>query len=284
MDIFLSKQLKYFMVVMQSKSISKAADKLCITRSPLSKKINELEVLIGGRLFTRKGNELIPTFLAKEYYEKCKLSYEYLQSIDYEISQKNKASGIELLIDFSFSPFLANHIQTVFEMERHPIKIVRTMLSAEDIHGLDYDNKTIAVSLREIPYTRQTASASWASEGFSILYPANYEPEQMKLLPVYTWKDDFTSTTINCIVRLLEEDTHNITFIKHNLELNNLMHIIKSGKGRAILPYKFSQLFKINGIKVQKINTRQTYTYIYHNNLVSSSIINLLKSTINNII
>lgn len=48
MDILLSKKMKYFMVTMERRNFSLADDELCITRSPLSKVITEIENRLGG--------------------------------------------------------------------------------------------------------------------------------------------------------------------------------------------------------------------------------------------
>lgn len=70
MGIFISKKLKYFIMAMEKRSFASASEALCITRSPLSKAITEIEEHLDGKLFIRKHNDLIPTPLAIEYYKK----------------------------------------------------------------------------------------------------------------------------------------------------------------------------------------------------------------------
>lgn len=54
MAIFISKQLKYFMTAMEHKSISKAAETLFLTRTPLSKILSDLEQFLDCKLFDRQ--------------------------------------------------------------------------------------------------------------------------------------------------------------------------------------------------------------------------------------
>ena len=64
MAIFISKQLKYFMTAMEHKSISKAAETLFLTRTPLSKILSDLEQFLDCKLFDRQYNTLVPTQFA----------------------------------------------------------------------------------------------------------------------------------------------------------------------------------------------------------------------------
>ncbi|EBF9036684.1 LysR family transcriptional regulator, partial [Salmonella enterica] len=56
MGIFISKKLKYFIMAMEKRSFASASEALCITRSPLSKAITEIEEHLDGKLFIRKHN------------------------------------------------------------------------------------------------------------------------------------------------------------------------------------------------------------------------------------
>lgn len=285
MDIFVSKKLKYFMVVMQKKNLSKAAEALCITRSPLSKKINELESLLGAPLFKRCGTGLAPTLLARDYYEKCKETYEKLCTIDDEILESKKRKDIHLLFDISFPTFLTNHIQNILELEKDVVQLERRIILPEDIQTIKNNKKIIAISLREIPFAHDTAPTKWCSEGFSLLFPDSNDPDDVPLsLPVYVWRDSFTSYIKETITKILKCGSTEVKFIEHNFPLCSLMHLIKSEKGCAVLPFKFAQTFKIEGVKTKKIPYNVPYVNIYHHPTVATTVIDKLKATINLVI
>jgi len=56
MALLMSKKLKYFIVCFETRCINHAADQLCVTRSPLTRVMYELEEKAGGKLFVRKYN------------------------------------------------------------------------------------------------------------------------------------------------------------------------------------------------------------------------------------
>ena len=88
MSIFISKQLKYFMVAMEKKCISKAADELYLTRTPLCKKLADLENALGETLFIRKYNELVPTEYAVSLYKELTPIYEAQSRLENKLNNK----------------------------------------------------------------------------------------------------------------------------------------------------------------------------------------------------
>ena len=69
------REIKYLLCIYRHKGITKAAEELYITQPALSKFLKNLEARIGGPLFSRMGNELLPTYLG----ERC---ISYAQKIE----------------------------------------------------------------------------------------------------------------------------------------------------------------------------------------------------------
>ncbi|MGP0919220.1 LysR family transcriptional regulator, partial [Serratia sp. CY81166] len=65
---FMSKRVNYFIAVAQEGSITKAADRLCITPSPLSKRIKEMEENLNITLFERTNQGLSLTKEGQHLY------------------------------------------------------------------------------------------------------------------------------------------------------------------------------------------------------------------------
>ena len=63
------KEVRYILAIQQYGSITKAAQSLYITQSALSKFLKRVERQIGATLFSRIGNNLIPTYVGKRYLE-----------------------------------------------------------------------------------------------------------------------------------------------------------------------------------------------------------------------
>ena len=59
-------------------SITKAADSLFITQSALSKAVKNIERQLGSPLFSRIGNDLIPTHIGNRYMDYAEKSARYV--------------------------------------------------------------------------------------------------------------------------------------------------------------------------------------------------------------
>lgn len=63
------KEINYLLSILQHGSISKAAEELYITQPALSKFLRNVEKQMGAPLFSRQGNELVPTYVGSRYLE-----------------------------------------------------------------------------------------------------------------------------------------------------------------------------------------------------------------------
>ena len=73
------KRLRYFCVIVEQGSISKAAQVLCMSQPPLSKRLQELEEEVGTELLVRTGRRLEPTEAGQFLYQKA---CEILRSVE----------------------------------------------------------------------------------------------------------------------------------------------------------------------------------------------------------
>lgn len=113
------------MVTMERRNFSLAADELCITRSPLSKVITEIESWLGGKLFIRRHNDLEPTSLAWDFYHKCKPLYYKTLSLESEWSSKKKQSLLTFHFDISIPELLFRQLVMIAQVEKIDAKFIR---------------------------------------------------------------------------------------------------------------------------------------------------------------
>ena len=78
------RQFKYFLAIVENKSLSRAAEHLHVAQSALSKQLAELESELGVQLLTRSRNGVTTT-------EAGKIFYEYAQGITKQISDARAA-------------------------------------------------------------------------------------------------------------------------------------------------------------------------------------------------
>ncbi|HHH1370396.1 TPA: LysR family transcriptional regulator [Yersinia enterocolitica] len=111
--MLIAKYLKYFIVTAQKKSITAAADALCITPSPLSRSIKELESKLGCKLFKRTPRGFTLSQEGALLYEKVMPHYKALTDLEKEFILLNKRKSMpgEKLVAFSIGTDIYNYFK-----------------------------------------------------------------------------------------------------------------------------------------------------------------------------
>ncbi|MFL1407229.1 LysR family transcriptional regulator [Marinobacter sp. M1N3S26] len=79
--------LRYFVVVAQEESIGRAAEKLCISASPLSRQIQQLEERLGISLFTRESGRIRLTHDGERFAHSAKSLLHHAQEVEQQAHQ-----------------------------------------------------------------------------------------------------------------------------------------------------------------------------------------------------
>lgn len=283
MGVLLAKKMKYFMVTMEVRNFAKAAEALCITRSPLSKAIFELEDYLGGKLFNRTYNSLEPTELAVEYYQKCKPIYEMILTLESECRSSNTESLLTLLFDISVPELLYQQIVMAMKSENISFNCERYVVSLSDIDEISRKN-SIVISLREISSNAACHVDKWQGDELVVCMPDNYQDSHAKT-GIFIWKDLSTDYIQRSFSQLAKELITNITFIEHNLNLTGLLYNVRTGKGCTFLTRKMATMFKVDGVTCLPIKDRRPTIYLYHSHQKSiSKYVLQLKNIINSFI
>lgn len=92
--------MRNFIILAQTNSMAKAAEKLHMTASPFGKSIAALEELVGYALFTRNEKSISLNKAGQELYQELFPIYQRLSAIDNTIvslSQRQKISLLALI-------------------------------------------------------------------------------------------------------------------------------------------------------------------------------------------
>jgi len=283
MGVLLAKKMKYFMVTMEVRNFAKAAEALCITRSPLSKAIFELEDYLGGKLFNRTYNSLEPTELAIEYYQKCKPIYEMLVALENECRSGNTESPLMLLFDISVPELLYQQIVMAMKSENILFNCERYVVNLSDLEGISRKN-SIIISLREIASNADCDIDKWQGDEIVICMPNDHNVRKTKT-DIFIWKDLTTDYIQRSFSQLTKPFIPDINFIEHNLNLTGLLYNVRAGKGCSLLTRKMATMFKVDGITYLPIKDRRPTIHLYHGNQKSvNKFIPQLKNVINTFI
>lgn len=283
MGVLLAKKMKYFMVTMEVRNFAKAAEALCITRSPLSKAIFELEDYLGGKLFNRTYNSLEPTELAIEYYQKCKPIYEMLVALENECRSGNTESPLMLLFDISVPELLYQQIVMAMKSENILFNCECYVVNLSDLEGISRKN-SIIISLREIASNADCDIDKWQGDEIVICMPNDHNIRKTKT-DIFIWKDLTTDYIQRSFSQLTKPFIPDINFIEHNLNLTGLLYNVRAGKGCSLLTRKMATMFKVDGITYLPIKDRRPTIHLYHGNQKSvNKFIPQLKNVINTFI
>jgi DNA-binding transcriptional LysR family regulator len=114
-------EMAIFAVVVGSGSFTKAADKLKLPKSTVSRKVSQLEKRVGVRLINRTTRNLKPTETGKLYYEHCLKMLEQAEEADRVVNnmQAEPSGTLRISTPLSFgTPFFIGTIKRF--MEQYP--------------------------------------------------------------------------------------------------------------------------------------------------------------------
>ncbi|MCR1573910.1 MAG: LysR family transcriptional regulator [Klebsiella aerogenes] len=263
MGILLSKKMKYFMVTMERRNFSLAADELCITRSPLSKVITEIESWLGGKLFIRRHNDLEPTSLAWDFYHKCKPLYYKTLSLESEWSSKKTQSLLTFHFDISIPELLFRQLVMIAQVEKIDAKFIRESIDVNDEQQLKYQSNYIMIATRPLRCNYHTEYSSW--EGCPLVVLKSKYVPQSNQQNIFIWKDKHVDYMKEHYSHILSQSKILPSFIEHDFDIPTLLYAVRSGKGSLLMSQKMAQLYKIDGIEYQTLSGYHPRIYFYTN-------------------
>lgn len=266
MAIFISKQLKYFMVAMEHKSITKAAETLFITRTPLSKILADLEKFIGDKLFIRQYNTLEPTQLALELYYDLLPIYEAHQKIERKIKRNDRVKNVKLIFDVSFPEVLYRLVVSIFNAnnEQSNVMCEKETITDQFLEANKHNSDVIIISLRKLSPVVHYNYLSWEGSELTLIKTKG-ENNKIPKLKVFLWKDMFSCFFEEKIMERLGGNFSDVEIIKHNYDFSTLIYKVHQGHGAVIMPEKISCIYKTESIERIPLNGWHLKVNIYHN-------------------
>lgn len=144
----MEKSIDYVLEVAYSKGITKAAEKLFITPSALSKFILQRERELGIPLFHRRGKEFIPTKAGEVYIERAKELRRLHQELEVEMKGFSDISHgvLRIGIQSSFTELMYRKLLPAFQQKLPGIRIVTSEKRVDELI-LDLKNHRIDILL-----------------------------------------------------------------------------------------------------------------------------------------
>ena len=118
------KQMEVFKSVMQTGSVSAAAELLHVTPPAVSRMMKHLQLQLGVPLFERVGNRLVPTADAKRLQHEIERVYSGIEQVN-QVAQSLK-TGRGAQLNVSCSPSVAQHVG--------PVAVAHMLRTYPDLH------------------------------------------------------------------------------------------------------------------------------------------------------
>ena len=276
MSFLLTKKLKYFMTVMEKRCLTKASEELFITRSPLGKAINELETILGNKLFIRQHGQLEPTEFALNLHSQIESLYKKILELEKRIFSHSSDKNITIIFDSNYPSNLSEIITCSLKNSGLNYHISKLSLHQDMLEQWDFDKNTLLISNTLFGHSNMVKAEHSLSSGLVLLMSKEISEDKERL----------SSTPL-----LLRENTYAYApyFIKERLEpflgapvkikciegsIVDFLIMTGNGEGLMMLPQNVCDLLKVNRSDALFLNDWRIKTYYYSHTRKSSAEIN----------
>ena len=189
------KDYEYILEISRWGSISKAAEKLCITQGALTKYLQRVEHELSASLFLRNGNRLVPTKTGALYLAKARQIIDLDHELSEEIARLNSSQDAAIrfgypmgmhafVMEFLLPAFFAEYPEASIRLEEDSSKIIIQALdegkldlclayASEKSSALEYDPLAVSRMVLAVPNDSPIVKLGVREEGQS--YPVLHD-------------------------------------------------------------------------------------------------------------
>lgn len=266
MHFLLTKKLKYFMTVMEKKCLTTASEALFITRSPLGKTINELETLLGEKLFLREHGMYEPTLFAQEVYEQALPLYHKLLNLEEYLLHSCQSRRINIILDTAFPDNLADIICSSLNKTDFLFHLSRKPLIQDDIDNIEPGPDTLFITHKDLAAEPEIQEQhAFTSSVLLVMNDAvKSVPEDLLNVPLI-FRSNMVGANIGRITSELQKNLGFSPKIRYiNGSIFDFLLMTGNGSGMMLLPLKTCELININRentILLNNLKIKMNYYY-----------------------
>ena len=179
------KEQKYVCTLAECKSLTRASERLCISQPALSLYINNVEKILGARLFERNGRKFELTWLGKQYVEKASQMLELERQFEALRRQTERENAGQVRIGIAQPAVLS-----VYEREWPQVDVVIREGNLADLTIMLKNRELDLVVLSQSDVTSEMEAVPLGMEDFLLILPGDH-PLNEKAVPVEGSKFDF---------------------------------------------------------------------------------------------
>ncbi|MEK9620737.1 MAG: LysR family transcriptional regulator [Alphaproteobacteria bacterium] len=194
-------EIRAFVMVVETGSLTQAAERLGIAVSAVSRRLKDLELRLGAPLIQRTTRRMYLNEVGQGFYDRCKAVLDELEAAQQEVLNSGGALNGVLRISTPLS-FGVTHMSSAIAQFMHAHPEVRIEMDLSDkrvdlvAEGFDLairigvlsDSSLIAKKITEVKKT------PCAAPDFLERYPKITKPEDLAALPALIYSNDRTPT------------------------------------------------------------------------------------------
>lgn len=248
MHFLLTKKLKYFMALMETRCLTKASEDLFITRSPLGKTINELEKMLGEKLFYREHGMYKPTKFALELYEQAQPVYKKIVHLEEYFIKSETSSHVNVILDSSFPDNIADVLLSSLNKSDFLLHVTRQKIYQEELDNFTHGPDVLIISHHDLVADTKLDCSSYYSS--TLLLVTNkklkQDPGGLEKIPLLM-RSNMSDSATGRLTAILQRVLGFIPKIRYvNDNVFDCLLMAGNGKGGILLPLKTCELLNIS--------------------------------------
>lgn len=289
-------QLKYFIEIFETQSITIAAQNLFVTQPTLSLSLKKLEENLSTQLLIRSENSYELTESGQLLYEEGKHLLEQFDQLQQDVKnlsaypkKETLQIGMTTLYSFQFMQQIATF------MAKHPeIELVITQDGSRQLQRMLKD-KVLDIALVSLPnfesetvLIEQLKNTTIKGYTVYVVLPEKHPLANAETLSFLELKDQPFSTLNEDFVigDLLYKRANDLGFNPHIVALHNdlqvLLYSLSQSNSITLLPIEYNDIYKIPGLKWIPLDDRYNYFPIgiglHREKKQSKSIVNFIQA------
>lgn len=238
------RHLRYFLVVSEELSFTKAAKRLFISQPPLSRQIRELEEEIGTQLFVRNNKKVELTEAGKYFRQEVAGQLRNLEAAVLKTRKIGENLSGEYRIGYIGSTFSHTLTDLVkFLTGKYPylnIKLYEAT-TAKQVLALEHGKLDLSVVRAPIIST-MINTRLWYKDGFSLVYnhrefgePLNHLKQVQQEVFVFFNKDQ-APTYYSYLLQICAQHGFEPNVVHESNNINSIIQLVRNGLGVSIVP------------------------------------------------
>lgn len=290
-------QLKYFIEIYETQSITTAANNLFVTQPTLSLALKKLETTLDTRLFYRTGNEYTLTEQGEIVYKQGKAILEQVNQLHVDLQQSKQTDvkesvrlGLNTLYAMQFmeqiSSYITRHPQVELSIFQGGSYQLQKMLAEDalDVAILSLPNY--------YPDVLNIEPLSGAIKGYHVyvVVPASHDLadhaeltfDQLTSHRISSMSDDFVIGRM--LLNRVSESDLDIDIIALHNDLQVLLHSLNQSNSITLLPIEYDRFYDFSHLKLKWIPLKDKQNFfpigigITNNKPISRYIADILKT------